>query len=144
MTDAIGQERLERAETADLVDELTEHTLEARRREQRLFVAQQLAEHRPQLVGCARGALDALDEPALHALLQRDVVDCGERGHAAAPRRTDTRPTRCTSTDAGRAIGSRQPRREHAGVDRAEDRRLDRHPREHRDVEHVADFLLAE
>ncbi len=109
----VRQQGLQRAEPDDLVGELLQELLEARRGEQRLLVAEEVAEagaHR--VVAHDRVIVTALhDETAAHTLLERRIGCCrrcagdGRDRHAAAPRPTET-PVRCNRSAAGRASSS--------------------------------------
>ena len=60
----IGEQRLERSEAGDLVGELFEQRVEARRREERLFVPQEITQRAAQRVGVSRPVVDALRDEA--------------------------------------------------------------------------------
>ena len=116
----VREQRLERPESGDLVGELDDESLEARRGEQRLLVAEQLGDrvaHR-RLAARTRDLREArrAEEPRVDALLQ--VV-----AHASTP---DRSPSSCDSHEqarhrAGERVG--EARREDAGVDGASDLR---------------------
>ena len=144
----VGQQRLEWPEPHDFVGELRQQPLEAGGREQWLFASQQVDQTVAQRVGREGGVVAAFaDDAAMHALHELDVarrhpvVAC-ERcdGHAAAPRCAGPTPTRTARSSAARGEAVGEARRQHPGVDRAEDLVAERHSSEDRYAEHVGDL----
>src|SRR3954471_16448139 len=84
----IGEQRLERSEAGDLVGELFEQRVEARRPEEWLLLTEEIAQRSPQGVVVGRRVVDALrDEPRVDALLEQAVLFRHQRddAHAASP-----------------------------------------------------------
>ena len=149
VTVGIGEQRLERPEPGDLVGELLEQRVEPRRGEQRLLVAEQLAE------ACAAARLGVgrrrRRRPAstsrrwTRCLSTPSSVGRGTRARATTRHAALTVATGADADPAdevGRGPRQRlgEPGRQHAGVDRPRDRVLHRDPGEHRQIEHLADL----
>ena len=146
----VGQQRLERTEPGDLVGELFQQRVDARGREQRLLVVEQVDESAAQRVAVVPAIVDALvDQTPVHPLLQPPVFGrFGRRqrddGHAASPRRPGATPIMRTSSWATRASGSgmrlvstpASTARAMTAFTGTRD--------EHRELEHVADLLRRE
>ena len=116
-----------------------------RRREQGLLVAEQLGQTSPERALPGGGELVGTlgDQPTMDAVTELGVAVGRDFGlahdrHAAAPFRSVREPIRSRRSEAARANGSgRRPASTPASTDLAMTR-LDRHPGEHRQVEHLA------